>query len=98
MNENSSVTYRKDKNETVFAVRSDRQVQCLGEQIAYQTGCGVRGEGDGLISPISHHFLIALVHLWIYRRTSESDWTMPSERMCDAQAELAEGNTGKSVT
>jgi len=98
MGENGIVTYREDENETVFTVLSDWQVQCLGEQITHQAARGVSSESDGLISPISLHWLTALVHRWIYRRASESDWSMYSGRRCDAQAEPVEGGTGKSVT
>jgi hypothetical protein len=65
VSENGSVTYREDKNETVFAVLSDRQVQCLCEQIAYQTARGVGSDSDGLISPISLYWVTVLVHRWI---------------------------------
>jgi len=98
VSKNGSVTHRKDKNETVFAVLSDRQVQCLREQIAHQTARGVSSESDGLISPISLHWLTVLVHPWIYRRASESDWTMSSGRICDAQTGPVEGSTGRSAT
>ena len=98
MSENDSVTHGEDKNETVFAVLSDRQVQCLCEQIAHQTARGVRSDSDGLISPISLHWLTVLVHPWIYRRATESDWTMSSGWVCDVQAGPAEGRTGNSAT
>ena len=98
MNENGPVTYPKDKNETVPVLLSDRQVQCLCEQIAYQTARGVSSESDGLTPPISLHWLTVLVHPRIYRQASESDWTMSSGRIRDAQRGLVEGSTGRSVT
>jgi len=67
MGENGFVTYREDEDETVFAVLSDRQVQCLGEQIAYQAARGVSSESDGLISPIGFHWLATLSYRWICR-------------------------------
>ena len=98
VNQSGSIAYRKDENKAVFVIRSDRQIQCLCEQIAHQTASRVRGESDGLISPIGLDCLTVLIHPWIYRWTSESDCAMPSGRRCDAQEELAEGITGKSFT
>ena len=46
------MAYRKDKQERVFAILSDRQIQCLREQIAYQAARVISSSGDRVISPI----------------------------------------------
>lgn len=91
-------TYRKDKKEIVLAVLSDRQIQCLREQIANQTARVIGGESERQISPIGLYLVPICSDRGIYRRSSDLDSTISGRQIRNAQAGLAEGGTGRSFT